>query len=115
MALQTSQEETITREEFKKTIESPLRAAFVERGWWKTGTLPKEGTIAIQTSIRILTLIRGLPLRISEEAGATPAAAGMSNASSVDSELCLAGLFDKSIEDIFAANQDNGTSKGPAG
>lgn len=97
VGLRTSQEETITRKEFQDTIESPLRAAFIERGWWKTGTVPQQGNIAIQTTMRVLTLIRGLPLRVSEEAlpsGAAPAL-GQNNASSVDSELAIAGLLDK--------------------
>ena len=100
LGLQTSQEETITRTEFQKTIESPLRAAFIERGWWKTGTVPQQGNIAIQTSIRVLTLIRGLPLRVSEEAvpGVASPANGDSNASSVDSELAICGLLDKPIK-----------------
>ncbi len=99
LGLKTSQEETITRTEFQNTIEAPLRAAFIERGWWKTGTVPNQGNIAIQTTIRVLTLIRGLPLRISEETapGAAAPAAGLSNASSVDSELAIAGLLDKPV------------------
>ena len=99
LGLQTSKEETIPREEFQKTIESPLRAAFIERGWWKTGTVPQQGNIAIQTTIRVLTLIRGLPLRISEETapGGPAPAAGKGNASSVDSELAICGLLDKPI------------------
>ena len=99
VGLQASSGETITRAEFQKTIESPLRAAFIERGWWKTGNVPQQGNIAIQTAVRVLTLIRGLPLRISEEAapgGAAPAN-GQANASSVDSELAIAGLLDKAI------------------
>ncbi|MES2706810.1 MAG: TIGR03790 family protein [Verrucomicrobiota bacterium] len=95
VALQTSLEETITRAEYKSTIEDPLHAAFVERGWWKIGTVPKQGTIAVQTSIRVLTLIRGIPLRVSED-GPAPAQ-GQSNAASVDSELALCGAYDKNI------------------
>ena len=100
LGLQTSQEETITRTEFQKTIESPLRAAFIERGWWKTGSVPQQGNIATQTTIRVLTLIRGLPLRVSEEAvpGVASPASGESNASSVDSELAICGLLDKPIK-----------------
>lgn len=99
LGLKTSKEETITREDYQKTIESPLRAAFVERGWWKTGNVEKVGNIAVQTSIRVLTLIRGLPLRVSEEAapGTPGPAAGQSNASSVDSELAICGVLNKTI------------------
>ena len=105
LGLTTSTDETITREAFRQTIEAPLQAAFVERGWWKTDVLPKEGKIAVQTTIRVLTLIRGLPLRISElapptpPAGSPPPASGIAqtNASSVDSELAVAGLFDKPL------------------
>ena len=99
LGLKTSLEETITRAEFQKTIESPLRAAFIERGWWKTGSVPNQGNIAIQTTIRVLTLIRGLPLRITEETipGAPAPAQGQNNAASVDSELAIAGLLDKPI------------------
>lgn len=95
VALQTSQEETISRAEFKNTIEDPLHAAFVERGWWKVGTVPNQGTIAVQTSIRVITIIRGIPLRVSEDGPA--AAAGQSNAASVDSELALAGVYNKPL------------------
>ena len=107
LGLATSSAETITRAEFRQTIEAPLQAAFVERGWWKTSTLPKEGKIASQTTIRVLTLIRGLPLRISEDASpapspATPAdAISQTNAASVDSELAAAGLFDKPLGGPF--------------
>ena len=100
LGLQTSSEETITRSEFQKTIESPLRAAFIERGWWKTGAVPQQGNIAIQTTMRVLALMRGLPLRISEEAvpGVASPAAGESNASSVDSELAICGVMDKPVK-----------------
>lgn len=99
LGLKTSGEETISREEFESTIEGPLRAAFVERGWWKTGKVASQGTIAVQTTIRVLALMRGLPLRVAEKAPVPPApapGAGQHNASSVDSELAIAGLFDKS-------------------
>lgn len=95
LGLKTSQEETISRTEFKNTIEAPLRAAMVDRGFWKTANVPKQGNLAVQTSVRVLTLIRGLPLRISEEG--TPAGPLGVNAASVDSELTFAGLFDKPI------------------
>ncbi|MDB6132980.1 MAG: hypothetical protein JWM59_1223 [Verrucomicrobiales bacterium] len=96
IALQTSAEETITRAEFKSTIEDPLRAALVERRFWRVGQVAGQGTIAMQTTVRVLTLIRGLPLRISED-GPAPAL-GQSNAASVDSELALLGAFDKAVK-----------------
>ncbi|MDB6069839.1 MAG: hypothetical protein JWL81_1010 [Verrucomicrobiales bacterium] len=100
LGLKTSGEETISRDEFEKTIEAPLRAAFVERGWWKTGKVAPQGNIAVQTTIRVLALMRGLPLRIAEQAPAAGAAApgpGQQNASSVDSELAISGLLEKTI------------------
>jgi uncharacterized protein (TIGR03790 family) len=100
VGLKTSKEETITRKEFVDSIEAPLRAALIERGWWKTANVPNEGNLAVQTTMRVLALMRGLPLRIAEEApapGVTPPAVGGSNASSVDSELAITGVIDKTI------------------
>ena len=99
--------ETVSREDFKKTIEGPLRAAFTERGWWKTAPVAGQGTIAVQTRIRVIALIRGMPLRVSEDPvygepdpktkrrEVIPPEAGKSNAASVDSELCLLGALDR--------------------
>ena len=100
VGLKASKEETITRRDFVESIESPLRAALIERGWWKTANVPGQGNLAVQTTMRVLTLIRGLPLRIAEDAppaGETPPATGGSNASSVDSELAITGVIDKTI------------------
>lgn len=98
-------EETITREQFIATIETPLRETFTKRGWWKLSTTPAGQQAASENRIRILALMSGVPLRISEQLPpptidpatgkpkppAKPAHM-KENQSSVDSELVLLGL-----------------------
>ncbi len=99
-------EETITREQFVATVETPLREAFTQRGWWKLGTTPDGQQAAMENRIRVLVLVSGVPLRISEQLsppGPIDPATGkptpppkpatmQQNNSSVDSELALLGL-----------------------
>lgn len=105
--LKCSDAETISRQDFKRTIEEPLRAAFTERQWWKLGSEPNYGTIPLQTSIRVLAVMRGVPLRVSEDPvygepdpktqrrPVIPPQPGRANAASVDSELALLGLINR--------------------
>ena len=91
--------ETISREEFVSTIESPLREAFSKRGWWTVAEDGGQGRTARQNSKSILTLIHGVPLKIAEQsqAGAPAPALGQQNQASVDSELTLLGVFERSL------------------
>ncbi len=105
VGLNTSKDETITRLQFAGTIEAPLRQIFTMRKWWKMGATP-QGEAATEASKRVIALMYGVPVRISEEPGApgpvdpatgkptppAPAAAGQQNAASVDGELAMLGL-----------------------
>lgn len=109
VGLKCAEAETIKREEFKSTIDEPLREIFTKRGWWETGDSP-GGKICTRTRMRVFALMRGLPLRIDEQPvygpedpktgkkPVVPPANGKSNAASVDSELMTFGILDKHIE-----------------
>ncbi|HWB03518.1 MAG TPA: TIGR03790 family protein [Verrucomicrobiales bacterium] len=97
--------ETISREVFDKEIDLPLRTAFDERGWWETTRQPKDGLMATKTTMRVITLIQGIPLRIATQAQPPtkdprtgkdlPPNPIDENASSVDSELAVFGVLEK--------------------
>ncbi|MEM6911371.1 MAG: TIGR03790 family protein [Verrucomicrobiota bacterium] len=106
VALDCSQGETISRREFRETIESPLRETFTREGWWRLADTGEQGIQATRNRIRLLVLMRGVPLRIKREvspelretiaaakaAGQTPPKEPL-NEASVDSELALLGVF----------------------
>jgi uncharacterized protein (TIGR03790 family) len=98
--------ETITREVYTTQIEGPLRAAFASRGWWRTQKVPNEGNLAVLTSVRVLVIIKGVPLRISEQSHGKDPKTGQPiapqpleiNAASVDSEFACFGVLDRKID-----------------
>lgn len=94
--------ETITRDQFFREIDLPLRGVFTERRWWEIGSVPKEGNIAVKASKRVIVTVRGVPLRISEKPPGRDPRTGQEvppeplkvNAASVDSELACLGVLD---------------------
>ena len=108
VGLKCSDAETISREEYEKTINVPLQKEFEKREWWKLEK-KTDGRICTQVIPRIFAIMQGLPLRIDEQPvlgepdsktgkrPALPPAAGQSNAASVDSELILFGMPDHPI------------------
>jgi len=98
--------ETITREVYTTQIEGPLRAAFSSRGWWRTQKVANEGNLAVLTSVRVLVIIKGIPLRISEQSHGKDPKTGQPiapqpleiNAASVDSEFACFGILDRKID-----------------
>jgi len=102
VGLVLSSEETITRAEYQGTLAGPLRKIFTDNGWMTMGDGP-DGPQATANSRRILAVMSGVPLRLSEEFAADaprdpatgqpgPPAAGQQNNASVDSELTLLGV-----------------------
>ncbi|MEA3187866.1 MAG: hypothetical protein QOD99_1696 [Chthoniobacter sp.] len=92
--------EEITREEFDRTIAEPLRKVFTERNWWRVSS--GENPTVTQNQMRYLTLMRGIPLKISQTASypgdtfsGQPAL--NKNEACVDSELALLGAFSRKI------------------
>jgi uncharacterized protein (TIGR03790 family) len=112
VGLPVSTEETISRKEFETTLETPLRNAFTARGWWKIEESAGGARAASSNSKRVLAVIRGVPLRISEQPAepgppdprtgqrppAPPPAAMKQNNASVDSELAMLGLLTKQAD-----------------
>jgi uncharacterized protein (TIGR03790 family) len=98
--------EEITREEYRTTIEEPLRARFEREGWWKVTAGPGGSRVVTDQGIRFVALIRGVPLKIRTtipppEPGASPPPrpnggdpiTGHDEAA-VDSELAALGAFE---------------------
>ncbi len=105
VGLKCATAETISRETFQNEIEMPLRTVFDTRKWWETAKVPTDGLVAVKTTMRVLVLMQGLPMRIDEathgkdpktgkEIGANP---GEQNAASVDSELTTLGVLENPI------------------
>jgi uncharacterized protein (TIGR03790 family) len=83
----------ISRAEFVATIARPLRDTFERRGWW---TL--SGDRVVQSKIRFLAILKGLPLKIRSDGEAVvprtdqPPPIGQRDEASVDSELAALGF-----------------------
>ena len=110
VGLKCPAEDTISRAVFEKEIETPLRAVFDARKWWETARVPKDGLVAVKTTMRILAVIRGVPLRIVEASHGTDpktgkeisAQPGRQNAACVDSELAVLGVLEKPIDGFIS-------------
>ncbi len=92
LALSTSLEEEISREEFNRTLRDSLRKLLLERGLWV-----KKGDRIIESKVRYAVLMRGLPLKIRNNLpprpeGVDPDPLRDHDEASVDSELCLLGI-----------------------
>lgn len=92
--------EEITREQYDRTIAEPLRRIFAERGWWRVPA--GENAPVVQNKIRFVALMRGLPLKIAQDANYPgDSFEGQplfnTNAAAVDSELATLGYFTRKI------------------
>ena len=89
-------EETVSRADYDKTIGEPLRKAFLAHGWWKLERGRVNGP-TVQSTIRYVALMRGIPLKIAGAAdvpGDEPFKVNPvlnHNEAAVDSELALLG------------------------
>ena len=100
VGLKCSKEETISRTDFETTLREPLMRKLVENKWWeieKRDVLDPNGRrysqvpTVVRQNIKVLVLIRGVPLRI-ERAANPPNMTGMeTDEASVDSELAALG------------------------
>jgi uncharacterized protein (TIGR03790 family) len=108
--------ETITREEYTKTIEEPLKMLFDERKWWTLESVAGGRTAATANKIKVIALMFGMPLRI--EPTPTPPTGEVdaegkpvppppdyqnSDGASIDSELSVLGFIDHETKG-FAQN-----------
>lgn len=122
IALSAPLGEEITRPDYEKSIEGPLIAEFVKRGYWQFFRDPSGKSRLVSTRVGYLVLIKGIPLKIApysppppqtQPSGSTdavgtasaqpppPPAFQTSNAASVDSELSVMGFFHHPIPGLL--------------
>ena len=111
--------ETIERADYDRTIATPLRNAFIDRGWWlistkgspenlEAATAQDAGALSkisrvVENKIRYVVLMTGVPLRIAQtsnypgDSPSGPSEVLGCNAAAVDSELACLGYLTKSI------------------
>lgn len=95
-------EEEISRQQYDDLIAAPLRQLFDDRHWWmRTATRAdaEPASIVSSNQIRIVALIRGIPLKVRPATGypgdlpRVPSPLREHNEASVDSEIAALGLF----------------------
>ena len=99
VALDCSSKETITRAEFRESIERPLRKIFTDKKWWSLQTNAGR-TKVIENKMHVIVLIHGMPLKIQDTSSGprpTDAAKMQTDAASVDSELALLGQYNERL------------------
>ena len=106
IGLSCSLGESISREDYDKTIAEPLHKIFRERGWWKTEADLENGRVA-ESKIRFVALMRGMPLKIAATANypddrpLTSVPKLNHNEAAVDSELATLGLSTHQISGML--------------
>ena len=66
--------EEITRADFERTIAAPLREKMESNGWWKTVRVTNNKKAVVETSIRFVAIMRGMPLKIAADRSIPPPA-----------------------------------------
>jgi len=89
--------EEISRQDYGKTIEDPLRKIMTQRGWWRVEEIGGQ-SIVLQNKIRFVALMRGMPLKIASEPVPSGRPVNQSlfdskDEASVDSEMAALGFF----------------------
>ena len=100
--------EEISRTDFEQTIADPLREKMNSKGWWKTVRVSSGKKAVVETSIRFVAVIRGVPLKIASDPSLLaptdtrniPFAISSRNDASVDSEIAALGLKDWRPESV---------------
>lgn len=94
--------EEISRADFEATIANPLIKKMEAEGWWKMVRGSSRRKSVVQSSIRFVAIMRGVPLKIRADPSISPAAAARNiphaissrNDASVDSEIAALGVQD---------------------
>jgi uncharacterized protein (TIGR03790 family) len=94
--------EEISRADFDRTIAAPLREKMESNGWWKTARVEGNKKAVVETSIRFVAIMRGMPLKIAADPSIRPPtdtrnippAISSRNDASVDSEIAALGVKD---------------------
>lgn len=106
VGLEVSSEENISRDEFESTIRGPLLRKFNEKKWWTiekrdlidpNGRPLGQGPQVVSQNIRVIVLMRGVPLRIRRSSDRTDVPVAEADEASVDSELASLGLLGKPL------------------
>jgi uncharacterized protein (TIGR03790 family) len=100
--------EEISRANFEATIAAPLRRKMEAKGWWKMLRGSGGQKSVVQTSIRFVAIMRGVPLKIRADAsippleleGNIPKVISSRNEASVDSEIAALGLPDWGVASV---------------
>lgn len=98
IGLEITEKASIDRKTYETTIRQPLVKKFTENQWWKLGKDQNGNSVPLQTRIRCIALMKGMPLRISRgpipknEESATRQFKKQ-NEASIDSELSIMGAI----------------------
>lgn len=108
VSLPLSQAEEISRDEYIKTLQAPLREIFQKNNWWTMGQAADGTALATESRIKVLVTMRGVPLKIARKpAPALPPGQTApvptnpiegANEASVDSELALLSVRNLPID-----------------
>jgi uncharacterized protein (TIGR03790 family) len=107
LAVKCSTEETIARAEFENSIRDPLLQAFKEKKWWtveKRDLLDPNGKPyakamqVVAQNVRVVALIRGMPLRIKRASPKMELGVTDVDEASVDSEIAALGLLGRPVK-----------------
>jgi uncharacterized protein (TIGR03790 family) len=121
IGLPLSVEESITRNEFESSLREPLLRKFAERKWWEiawrdildpNGKPHGKTQQTVKQSIRVLVLMRGVPLRVQGSVADNTDPKDVDEAS-VDSELAALGLVNRQLQGVLENNYYQSTQRFP--
>lgn len=97
VGLKLPETEEISRADYNKLLLAPLTKEYDERGWWQREKSPQGQLVPVQTNIRFLVCMRGVPSKIAADPSLPQPKPDEkawieANAAAVDSELALIGL-----------------------
>lgn len=106
VGIECPNDETISRDDFENHIRGTLLRTFQEKKWWLVETRDRldpngrpigRGPEVVQQNVRVVVLMRGMPLRINRSAKKPDAVATDADEASVDSEIASLGLLGRPI------------------
>ncbi len=99
LGLKCSTNETISRLDYITDIAQPIRKLFNENNWWKLQRVKDGGIQATSSKIRVIAVMKGVPLRINRDGAEAKGKSGtfVANEAAVDSDLSLLGALELPI------------------
>lgn len=107
VGIDCAKDETITRDDFEATIREPLLKKFTDKKWWAVelrdvldpnGNPVSQEPQVVSQSVRVLVLMRGMPLRVKRASHEAKPNVMDTDEASVDSELASLGLMQRPIK-----------------